>query len=186
MSSFSWYSLGSTIEVKIKKPVNEQSQLRMRNETSTKRRKKDETPQKRRGFTAALKQVGVLAQFGERHPRPQHYCVAALHAVGFELATKGCQLMQGDVADYTMTSITSSRPSLKITRRPTVLDIRGNNTNRHFDNRLGLSLRKLDVRGIRIFQVGKYGARVTSGTYATVPSPVPTPPQAPGRHLVFH
>ena len=31
----------------------------------------------------------------KRHPRPQH-CVAALHAVGFELPTNGCQLMSGD------------------------------------------------------------------------------------------
>ena len=35
---------------------------------------------------------------GNGIPGPQHYFVAALQAVGFELATNGCQVMSGDVA----------------------------------------------------------------------------------------
>ena len=39
-------------------------------------------------------------------PRPQN-CIAALHVIGFKLATNCCQFMSGDVANYTMTYLIS-------------------------------------------------------------------------------
>ena len=48
--------------------------------------------------------------FKGTHPRLL-YCLPALHAVGFELATNGCQLMSGDVVNYTTTSGIALLPS---------------------------------------------------------------------------